>query len=99
VEVKMSSDLSACIGRGRERRVTLNCDAVVTESDGCTLDVTIVDVSSRGFRLRSIAELEVGSDVLLHIERVAPVRCQIRWTCGHEAGGIFLDPIDQSLAG
>jgi hypothetical protein len=78
---------------GLDRRVQLNCDAVVTESDGCTLDVTIVDVSQNGFRLRSVAELEIGSTVLLQMPESRPVRCEIRWSCGHEAGGVFVDPI------
>jgi hypothetical protein len=71
----------------------LNCAAILTEDDGFTVDVTIVDVSRDGFRLRSITELEIGSRVLLQMENVAPVRCEIRWSCGHEAGGVFLDPI------
>ena len=95
--MKSGPDLSACIHTGRERRVTLNCAAVLTENDGCSLDVTIVDVSQNGFRLRSIAELELGSNVLLQMENVAPVRGLIRWACGHEAGGVFLDPVDQAL--
>jgi hypothetical protein len=77
--------------------VTLNCDALLIEADGCAIDVVILDVTTTGFRLRSIAELEVGSDIILQMERMAPVRGQIRWSCGHEAGGVFLDPIDQSL--
>ena len=89
----MGMNLSACIRSGREARVVLNCDAVVTEEDGCTLDVTIVDVSQHGFRLRSVAELELGSTVLLQMPEARPVRCEIRWACGHEAGGVFLDPI------
>jgi hypothetical protein len=93
----MSTNLSACIGRGREPRVTLNCDAVLVEADGCAVDVVILEVTATGFRLRSIAELEVDSDVVLQMPKVAPVRAQIRWTCGHEAGGVFLDPIDRSL--
>jgi endonuclease YncB( thermonuclease family) len=91
--MNMRTDLAACIDSGREARVTLNCDAVLTESDGCTLDVTLVDVSKHGFRLRSIAELEVGSEVLLQMDSMPGVRGQIRWTCGHQAGGVFLDPV------
>jgi hypothetical protein len=94
----MSTNLAACVGQGRERKAMLNCEAVLTEADGCTLDVVIVDVSSVGFRLRSVAELEVGSEVLLQMEKVPAVRGRIRWTCGHEAGGVFLDPIDPALA-
>ncbi|HEX2802486.1 MAG TPA: PilZ domain-containing protein [Sphingomicrobium sp.] len=91
--MKANSDLSGCINAGRERRVTLNCAAVVTESDGCTVDVTLIDVSKHGFRLRSVAELEIGSTILLQMPEARPVRCEIRWACGHEAGGAFLDPI------
>jgi hypothetical protein len=88
-----SSDLSSCIRSGRQRRVTLNCDAVVTESDGCTIDVVIVDVSLEGFRLRSPEEFELGSTITLQMHETRPVRGEIRWACGHEAGGVFLDPI------
>ena len=91
--MKMSTSLEDCINSRRERRVLLNRDAILTEHDGYTVDVVIVDVSKDGFRLRSVTELEIGSKVFLQMEDVAPVRCQIRWSCGHEAGGIFLDPI------
>lgn len=91
--MKMSNDLSACIDHGHEPRVTLNCDAVLTEPDGCTLDVVIVDVSRNGFRLQSLAELEIGSEVLLQMDRLPGVRGRIRWTCGHQSGGVFLDPV------
>ena len=91
--MKMSNELSACIHTGREARVTLNCDAVLTEQDGCTVPVTIVDVSLHGFRLSSVAELEVGSEVLLQVDKIPAVRGEIRWTCGHQAGGLFLDPV------
>jgi hypothetical protein len=91
--MKMSNDLAACIGSGREARVTLNCDAVLIEPDGCSVDVVILDVSKDGFRLKSPAELEVGSEVCLQVAKIAPVRGQIRWICGHQAGGIFLDPV------
>jgi len=91
--MKTSTSLSGCIQTEREARVTLNREAVLTESDGCTLDVTIVDVSKKGFRLQSIAELEVGSEVLLQMDKSPSFRGRIRWTCGHQAGGIFLDPV------
>ena len=91
--MKSGKDLSSCIRPSRERRVQLNCAGVVTEADGCTLDVTIVDVTQTDFRLRSVAELELGSKILLQMPEARPVRCEIRWACGHEAGGVFLDPI------
>jgi len=92
-EMKSGSDLFACIRTGRERRVALNCAGVITESDGSTVDVTIVDVSKDGFRLRSVEDLELGTTITLQMQETRPVRCEIRWACGHEAGGVFLDPI------
>lgn len=91
--MKMSTDLAACIDSRREARVTLNCDAVLTEADGCTVDVVIVDVTKSGFRLQSLAELEIGSEVLLQMDKLPGVRGQIRWICGHQSGGVFLDPV------
>jgi hypothetical protein len=91
--MKTSANLGSCISARRERRVTLNCEAILTEADGFTVDVTIVDVSKDGFRLRSLTELEQGSKVTLQMRNVAAVRGEISWICGHEAGGIFLDPV------
>jgi hypothetical protein len=91
--MKKSTSLGSCISTRREPRVTLNCEAILTEADGYTVDVTIVDVSKDGFRLRSLTELEEGSKVTLQMQNVAAVRGEIRWICGHEAGGIFLDPV------
>ena len=91
--VATSMNLAACIDRGRERRVTLNCEAVVVEPDGCSTDVTLIDMTQHGFRLRSDDELEVGAEILLQMPQVPAVRGLIHWISGHEAGGIFLDPI------
>ena len=91
--MKTSMNLGDCINGRRERRVVRNGVAILTEDDGSAVDDVIVDVSKDSFRLRSVTELEIGSNVILQMENVAPVRCQIRWSCGHEAGGIFLDPI------
>lgn len=79
--------------RERGTRVSVRCDAVLTESDGCELDVIVTDVSRDGFRLQSRSELEPGAEVLLSVSKLAPVKAIIRWTCGHEAGGVFLEPV------
>ena len=77
----------------RETRIAVRCDAVLLEQDGCALDVIITDVSRDGFRLESRSELEVGSEILLQVAKLDPVKAVIRWTCGYEAGGIFLEPV------
>jgi hypothetical protein len=76
----------------RGPRIAMRCEAVLVEEDGCALDVVITDVSREGFKLESRSELEVGSEVWLKVAKLAPVRAIIRWTCGYEAGGVFLEP-------
>jgi hypothetical protein len=77
----------------REPRVAVQCDAMLTESDGFELAVVIMDVSRDGFRLHSREKLEPGSEVMLRVAKLAPVKALIRWTRGFEAGGIFLEPM------
>ena len=86
-------NLSAAGYQQREPRIALRCEALLMEEDGCAVDVTIADVSRDGFRLESRCELEVGSDILLQVAKLEPVKASIRWTCGYEAGGVFLEPV------
>jgi hypothetical protein len=91
--MKTKAKLDAGGYREREPRVAMHCAAVLIESDGCELDVIVTDVSRDGFRLESHSELEVGAEVLLRVARLAPVKAMIRWACGQEAGGVFLEPV------
>ena len=79
--------------RKRAARIAVRCDAILTEHDGCQVDVVIVDVSRSGFRLHSRAELVPGDEVSLHMGKCEPVRAKIQWTRGYEAGGTFLDAV------
>ena len=79
--------------RNRDPRVSVRCNAMLIEQDGCTVDVVIIDVSSSGFRLESRAELVAGEDVLLQSPKQHPVPVRIQWTRGFEAGGIFLESV------
>lgn len=79
--------------RERAARIALRCKAILTEPDGCRLDVVITELSSSGFRLQSRAELVPGETVMLQADKSAPVRATIHWTRGLEAGGAFLDPV------
>lgn len=79
--------------KGRAKRIGVSIGATLMEPDGCRVSVTILDVSSTGFRLQSPAELTPGDDVQLRVRRRAPIRARIHWTRGLEAGGTFLDPV------
>ena len=78
----------------RSARIAVRYDAVLTEADGCTIDVVVTDVSSTGFKLESESVLEPGEEVLLQVPKHDAVRAKIQWTRGREAGGTFLEPVD-----
>lgn len=91
--MRTNAKIRAAGYRERTARVTVHCDAVLTESDGCRIDVVITDVSRDGFRLHSRAELVPGDEVSLHVPKSEPVRARIHWARGYEAGGIFMEAV------
>ena len=80
----------------RPPRVDLRRSAVLIASDGGETDVTILDVSSGGFRLEIEDSPKVGELVKLRVEHRQEFPAQILWVLGAEAGGVFLAPIDHS---
>jgi hypothetical protein len=76
----------------REARIDVKYDAHVRFGGGAVAAM-ILNVSSKGFRLHAAEELAPGMDVTLEVEKLEPVRGQIRWTCGQESGGVFLEAI------
>ena len=76
----------------RAARIDVKYDALVRAACGA-VDAMILNVSRKGFRLYTAEELEAGMEVTLEVDKLAPVRGLIRWSCGDEAGGVFVDAI------
>ena len=75
-----------------ETRIKLAYEARLACSDGLAFDVTIVDVSSGGFRVRHHgADLDIGELVSIASSRRVMATGQIRWRTNEEAGGAFVD--------
>jgi len=84
----------------RTPRIDARYPAVLIASDGGEMDVTVIDVSSRGFRIEADQKLFIGESVMigehvrLRVARCGDLPAEIRWTLGSEAGGIFLEPVE-----
>ena len=78
----------------RAARVSVLQDAVLVLADGSEHFVKITDVSSGGFRLSASETLPIGQHVFLRVQRYGDFPAQIRWALGHEAGGVFLQPVE-----
>jgi hypothetical protein len=80
----------------RAPRIDLDRPAVLIDSEGSQQHVTVLDISSGGFKLRVETLPRIGDHVRLRVEGSAEIEAQIRWAVGDEAGGVFLTPVDYS---
>jgi hypothetical protein len=80
----------------RAPRVDLRRPAVLIRPDGEETVVTIVDVSSGGFKLEVSATPRIGDVVILRVDGSDDMQAQIRWALGDKAGGVFLSPAEYS---
>ena len=76
----------------RATRIAVQYDAMVRIATGA-VEAMILNVSSRGFSFHSEAAFEPGTEVTIHVDKLDPVKGLIRWSCGDEAGGVFLESI------
>ena len=83
----------------RSPRVDLRRPAVLVDSDGSERAITILDISSGGFRMEGAEGTRIGELVQVRVERGVALPAQIRWVLGNEAGGVFLTSIDPAAAG
>lgn len=83
----------------RAPRIDLRKPAVLIDADGLATNVTVLDVSSGGFRIEVSETPRIGEHVTLRVDRGDEFPAQIRWALGNEAGGVFLTRVDyQDLA-
>ena len=83
----------------RAPRIDARHPAVLIASDGGEMDVVVTDLSNRGFRIEADQALFIGENIMigehvrLRVDRYGDFPAQIRWALGSEAGGIFLEPV------
>ena len=81
----------------RAPRIDYSRPAVLVDSGGVEHQVSVIDISSSGFKLQVTALPRIGDMVTLRVDKSAPVQAQIRWAVAGQAGGVFLTPVDSSL--
>jgi hypothetical protein len=80
----------------RAPRIDYSRPAILIDPGGTKHQVTVLDISSSGFKLQVSESPTIGDVVTLRVDKSAPVKAQIRWAVGDQAGGIFLTPVDYS---
>jgi hypothetical protein len=77
----------------RTPRVDTRFDTKLTDSDGNSVDVVVVDISREGCRLVTDSTLKIGENVQIDVPKHGSFAAQIRWALGNEAGAVFLEPV------
>jgi hypothetical protein len=78
--------------RPRNTRVDVGW-AVVLECPAGRVRAQVLNVSARGFRLRTARALEAGWEVAMRFAQDAPVAGLIQWVEGRNAGGVFAEAV------
>ena len=78
----------------RAFRIGIAQSAVLVRADGAESPVTITNVSQSGFCMKAADAPDVGERVTFR-GKAGDVPAEVRWTRGHDAGGIFLPPDQQ----
>ena len=76
----------------RAARTEVAVDVLVRCAAG-EFTAEIINLSARGFRIKTSKSLEPGWEVTLTAGKLAPVKAIVHWVSGIEAGGVFADPI------
>jgi hypothetical protein len=80
----------------RAPRIDLQRPAVLIDQQGAETVVTILDVSSGGFKLQADELPRIGDVVTLRVDGSDDIQAQIRWAIDGQAGGVFLTAVDYS---
>jgi hypothetical protein len=78
----------------RAPRVDLRRPGVLVHEDGRETEVSVLDVSSRGFRLEVQQPPAIGEKVILRVDKFSQFPVEIRWVRDGEAGGVLVAPVD-----
>ena len=77
----------------RAPRVDTKFSTTLTDSDGNTLSVMVLDISREGCRMQTDGSLKIGENVQIKVPKYGTFPAQIRWALGDEAGAVFLEPV------
>jgi hypothetical protein len=80
----------------RAPRIDLQRPAVLIDSQGVETVVTVLDVSSGGFKVQADDLPRIGDVVTLRVAGSDDIQAQIRWAIDGQAGGVFLTEVDYS---
>ncbi|MDQ8756295.1 PilZ domain-containing protein [Sphingosinicella sp. LHD-64] len=82
----------------KSSRIPVDFSAGLRQRGGAApVSVQILDLSTHGFRIDSLLDLSVGTDVWLRLPGLEPCHAKVAWTEGYLAGCAFERPLHPAV--
>lgn len=81
----------------RAHRVPLSFGAGLRQRGASGVSVTVMDLSTDGFRVSTHLALDAGTHVWLRLPSLEPIHAVVKWSRGHEVGCAFDQPLHPAV--
>jgi hypothetical protein len=75
-------------------RVRILLNTKLRLSDQPDMDVSVKNISSRGFMAEADRDLPIGSDAMVYLPGIGWTMATVRWSVGKRFGGRFSESVD-----
>jgi hypothetical protein len=75
-------------------RVRIALNTKLRLADQPDVDVSVRNISSRGFMAEADRDLPIGSDAMVYLPGIGWAMASIRWSVGHKFGGRFSESVN-----
>lgn len=96
VSGELSTEAAGPAGR-REDRLPVQLGAGLRQRGASGVTVSILDLSTKGFRVMTHLELQPGADVWLRFDGLESLHARVAWMRGNLAGCAFVAPLHPAV--
>lgn len=80
-------------GRRKATRAPVAFEAQLRLPDLSKIKLSVVEISTNGFRAMTPSKLHIGESVYLHVPTLSALHAIVRWTNGNACGCEFVQPL------
>lgn len=80
-------------GRRKASRAPVAFEAQLRLADLSKIKLSVVEISTHGFRAMTPSKMHIGESVYLHVPTLSALHATVRWTNGNACGCEFIQPL------
>jgi hypothetical protein len=94
INASITPELDGAEPRRSELRIGTGADVSLRKFGSTAVEARLLNISSRGFKAESDAEIPVGNRVWLTVGGLPRINALVVWAKGCRFGGEFAEPVD-----